>query len=117
MINKSLNKYKLVYSHLWQTYGQSWHIRISYIIKLAIIVSKMIALPIASSLIITRISVKDFDGAQQGVILFVCFSLLIGILTPIIKYVGMAGDNKVYKDVTMTYITCLVAADIDYFKF
>lgn len=116
MINKGLGKYKLVYDHLWKTYGQSWYVRFSYIIKAAIIASKMVALPIASSLIITKISVKDFDGAQQGVVMFVCFSLLIGILTPIIKYVGMAGDNKVYKDITMTYVTSLVAADIDYFN-
>jgi len=81
-----------------------------------ITISKLVALPIASSLIITKISVGDYDGAKQSVIMFVCFSLLIGVLTPITKYVGMLGDNKVYSELAMAYISKLVSVDIDYFN-
>jgi ATP-binding cassette subfamily B protein len=75
-----------------------------------------VALPVASSLIITRISVMNFDGAQQGVILFVCFSLIIGILTPITKYIGILGEEKVYRGMAESYMSRLVMADLDYFN-
>lgn len=116
MFKNMFSKYKMVYGHLWSTYGQSWQIRFSYVMKFAIISCKLVALPIASSLIITRISVRDFDGAGQGVIMFVGFSLAIGILTPITKYIGMIGDNKVYRELTSTYISRLIMTDLDYFN-
>jgi ATP-binding cassette subfamily B protein len=109
-------KYKMVYSHLWSTYGQPWQVRLSYVLKLAIIVSKIAALPIASSLIITKISVGNYSGAKQSVIMFVCFSLLIGILTPLVKYIGMLGENKVYRELAISYISKLVMVDLDYFN-
>lgn len=116
MLKVGLDKYKLVYSHLWSTYGQSWYIRFSYILKIAIMICKLVGLPVASSLIITRISIRDYAGAQQGVVMFVCFSLLIGILTPVTKYIGMLGDNKIYGKLTTSYISRLVMTDLDYFN-
>jgi ATP-binding cassette subfamily B protein len=83
---------------------------------MVIIISKIAALPIASSLIITKISVGNFDGAKQSVVMFVSFSLLIGVLTPLVKYVGMLGDNKVYRKLAVTYISKLVTVDLDYFN-
>ena len=32
MKSRGFENYRLVYSHLWQTYGQSWHIRIAFVI-------------------------------------------------------------------------------------
>lgn len=116
MFGKGLNKYSMVYGHLWKTYGQSWQVWLSYVIKFAIIVCKLVALPIASSLIITRISVMNFDGAQQGVWVFICFSLIIGILTPITKYIGVLGEEKVYRAMVEFYVSRLVMADLDYFN-
>lgn len=116
MFSKGLNKYGMVYGHLWKTYGQSWQVRISFIIKFTMVVCKLVALPIASSLIITRMSVMNFDGAQQGVLMFVCFSLIIGILTPITKYIGILGEEKVYRLMTESYMSRLIMADLDYFN-
>ncbi|HSX07113.1 MAG TPA: ABC transporter ATP-binding protein [Candidatus Saccharimonadia bacterium] len=112
---QSFNKYKLVYGHLWHTYGQSWTVRIAFILQLAARVCKLIVLPLAISLIITGLSKRDFSGAQNAVFLYASFSLLLGMLTPLIKYVGMLGENKAYRTITGNYFSRLVSADLDYF--
>lgn len=112
---QGLQKYRLVYGHLWRTYGRSWAVRISYIIQIVSRACKIIALPIAISIIITRLSAKDFHGAYMGVLLFALFSLSLGIMIPITKYIGMRGENPVYRDGTADYFSKLVHADIDYF--
>lgn len=112
---RGFRKYGLVYGHLWCTYGRSWPVRVSFIIQIISRICKLIALPIAISLIIARLSAQDFNGAYQGVLLYVCFSLLLGILTPLVKYIGMRGENKVYSGSTAYYFSRLVNADLDYF--
>ena len=112
---RGLDKYKLVYRHLWQTYGASGLVRWSFIIRVASRACKLIALPIALSQIITRLSAHDYDGAYRAVGMFVGFSLLVGILVPLTKYVGMLGENKVYASSTKGYFSRLVHADLDYF--
>ncbi|MFA4846356.1 MAG: hypothetical protein WC654_07445 [Patescibacteria group bacterium] len=57
------SKYKQVYAHLWQTYGSSWKVRISYILQFIARICKLIVLPVAISLIIARLSQQDFEGA------------------------------------------------------
>jgi hypothetical protein len=89
------SKYKMVYSHLWSTYGSSWPVRISYVLQIFSRIFKLIFLPVALSLVISRLSAQDFDGATEAVFWFVMASLLVGILTPLVKYVGMLGENKV----------------------
>lgn len=113
---RALSKYKLAYGHLWQTYGSSGLVRLSFVMRLLTRIGKLIALPVALSQIIARLSVHDFAGAQKYVLLFVCVSLLIGILTPLTKYVGMLGENKVYRSSTAHYFARLVDADLDYFN-
>ena len=112
---RGFSKYKLVYSHLWHTYGQAWTVRIAFIFQIAARICKLIVLPVAISLIIANLSKKNFDGAQKSVFLYAGFSLLLGILTPLIKYVGMLGENKAYRTITRDYFSRLVAADLDYF--
>jgi hypothetical protein len=91
---RGFNKYKLVYGHLWRTYGQSWPVRISFVMQTVTRICKLIVLPVALSLIITNLSKKNFVAAEHGVFLYVCFSLLMGILAPLTQYIGMLGENK-----------------------
>jgi ATP-binding cassette subfamily B protein len=110
------SKYKMVYSHLWSTYGSSWPVRISYVLQIFSRIFKLIFLPVALSLVISRLSAQDFDGATEAVFWFVMASLLVGILTPLVKYVGMLGENKVYAASTAKYFHQLIQIDIDYFN-
>ena len=112
----SFTKYKRVYRHLWQTYGASWQVQISYLLQIITRICKLIALPIAVSLIITRLSERNFDGAYQAVWLFVSFSLTLGIIGPLVKYIGMLGENQTYRNLTAHYFEQLVTADLDYFN-
>ena len=106
----------MAYRHLWQTYGSSWQVRISFVLQIITRLCKLVALPVAISLIISRLSTKDFSGAQEAVLVFAAFSLTLGILTPLVKYVGMLGENKIYKSLTADYFSRLITADIDYFN-
>lgn len=115
-MSKAENKYRIAYDHLWETYGSSWQLRISYILQLLTRICKLIALPIAISLIISRLSSQDYDGAKDAVLIFVVFSLTLGILTPLVKYIGMKGENIKYREQTADYFEKLVTADIDYFN-
>lgn len=112
----SFSKYKMAYSHLWNTYGTSWKVRISFVLQIITRICKLIFLPVAISLIITRLSTQDFDGATQAVLFFVVVSLTLGVLTPLVKYVGMLGENKVYRKSTADYFSRLITADLDYFN-
>jgi len=104
-----------VYGHLWSTYGQYWTVRISFVLRVVSRICKLIVLPIAISLIITDLSKRDFHGAQNAVLLYGFFSLLLGILTPLVKYIGIYGENPAYRDITGAYFSRLVGADLDYF--
>lgn len=112
---RGLEKYGRVYSHLWRTYGSSWQVRLSFAMHLATRIGKLIALPIALSIVITELSKQQYAGAYAGVAYFVGVSLLIGIITPLTRYVGMLGENKIYDESTTTYFSRLVEADLDYF--
>lgn len=113
---RGLNKYKLTYRHLWKTYGSSWQVRLSYILQIISRLCKLIALPVAISLIIARLSTKDFSGAKEAVLIFAAFSLTLGIVTPLVKYIGMLGENRVYQNLTADYFSRLITADLDYFN-
>ena len=112
---QEFKKYQIVYRHLLETYGKSRNVRISYVLQFVGRMCKLIFLPVAISLVISRLSVQDFNGAYHAVFLFVIFSLSLGILAPMIKYIGMLGENEVYRASTATYFSRLVTADIEYF--
>jgi len=111
-----LGKYKIVYRHLWETFGGAWQVRLSYVLQLLTRICKLIVLPIAISLIITHLSKHEYHDARNAVLFFVCFSSLLGILTPLVKYIGMRGENRVYRELTAKYFEKLVAVDIEYFN-
>lgn len=113
---RGFDKYRLVYGHLWQTFGQSWQVRLSYSLQIVARICRLILLPVAISLILARLSVHDFAGARQAVMLFVGTSLVFGMLTPLIKYIGMLGENQVYRRLTGNYFERLVTTDINYFN-
>ena len=111
----SFHKYKLVYAHLWQTYGQSWWVRLSFGLQLLCRVCKLVFLPIALATIITCISLQDYDGAMRAVAAYVILSLVFGLLIPLTKYVGVLGENKTYLAITSSYFNRLITADMNYF--
>lgn len=83
--------------------------------QIAARICKLIVLPVAISLIIANLSRRNFVGAQHAVFLYASFSLLLGILIPLIKYIGMRGENEVYHQITSGYFSRLVTADLEYF--
>ena len=114
-MQRGFGKYRLVYGHLWATYGQHWQVRVSWLLRLLTQISKLVVLPIALSLIITGLSRHDYASAERAVVWFVVTSLLIGIATPLTRYIGMLGENAAYHDIARTYFAKLVGADLDYF--
>jgi ATP-binding cassette subfamily B protein len=112
---RGLGKYRQVYGHLWRTYGRSGTVRLSFFMHLITRICKLVLLPIALSLVITQLSQQNYGGAYEAVAFFVSASLLIGLVTPLTKYVGMLGENKVYDQATSAYFAKLVGADLDYF--
>lgn len=113
---RGFRKYKLVYSHLWRTYGASWYVRVAFMLRFIVRTCQLIVLPIALSLIIANLSKKNFTAAQQAVFLFAGASLVMGVLTPLSKYIGMLGENVAYQNITGQYFSRLISADIDYFN-
>lgn len=111
-----MNKYRLVYGHLWQNYGKSWQVRVSYVLHVITRICKFIGIPVAMSIILARLSVEDYEGAYQGVFLFVGISALIAAFSPLTKYIGMLGENRVYREATAAYFSRLIHADLDYFN-
>ncbi len=106
----------MAYSVVWRTYGQSWRVRLSFLLQFLGRLSKFIGLPVALSMIIARLSAGDFDGAGRAVFIYAGFSLFLGIITPLVKYVGMRGENVVYSQSTRQYFARLVGTDLEYFN-
>lgn len=105
----------MVYGHLWRTFGSSGLIRLSYVLKIVSQVCKLVFLPVALSLIIARLTQGDYDGAKQAVLFFVAASLTLGVLIPLVKYIGMLGENRTYRRITAEYFERLVRTDMDFF--
>lgn len=106
----------MVYYHLWHTFGSTWEVRLSFLLQFIGRICKLIALPVALSLIITRLSQENYDGARDAILLFVFASALLGILSPVVRYIGMLGENKTYHKITGNYFSKLTSADLDYFN-
>ena len=116
MKRSGFENYRLVYSHLWKTYGQSWHVRAAFIIRFITRILKLVALPILTSKIIEGIAVGNYSVAQFSLMLYVFSSLALALLTPLESYVSMIGENKVYAEATKTYFSKLLNVDIKYFN-
>lgn len=116
MIQKILSKYRRVYGYLWRTYGRSWLYRLSFVLQIIKNALKFVVLPIALSRMLAELATSQFDAAFQSAIIFACGSAAIGIISPLVKYIGMIGENAVYVTETERYFTQLVNADLDYFN-
>ncbi len=108
--------YAKAYKHAWQTFGQSWPVRWSFVLITLKNAAKFIALPIALSQVVAAISAQDFDKATSWAVFFLVFSATIGVIAPLVKYVGILGENKVYRELISAYFSKLVSADIEYFN-
>lgn len=113
-MRRDTGKCHQVYGHLWLTFGAVWEVRLSYVLQLLSRVCKLIALPVALCLIITRLSRHNYSGARRAVLIYVCFSALLGLLIPVIRYIAMKGENKVYSQLCANYFSKLVTADLEY---
>lgn len=115
-MSRELHTYRRAYRHLWETYGQSWRVRTSFILQILTRTCKIIVIPIAISLIIANLSQKDYAGAERAVLLFAGASLLMGIAIPLLRYIGIDGENKSYRLILGNYFSRLVHADLAYFN-
>lgn len=113
---KNMANYAKAYKHAWQTFGQSWPVRWSFVLITLKNAAKFIALPIALSQVVAAISAQDFDKATSWAIFFLVFSATIGVIAPLVKYVGRLGESVVYEEIVSDYFTKLVSADIEYFN-
>lgn len=50
------------------------------------------------------------------VLTFAAFSLVMGVLSPLIKYVALLGENPVYAESMTSYFNQLINADLKYFN-
>lgn len=113
---RHLKNYRLVYSFLWRTYGQSWAVRWSFILRLAIRIGQLVVIPIATSILISSLAAGSFDSVWQVAWLYIGTIFVIGVTQPISRYIGMLGENPIYKRLTGEYFAKLISSDIDYFN-
>lgn len=116
MARINLSRYQKVYRLLLKNYGRNWHVRISFIMAVVSRTAKFVALPIAASQLIAGLATQDFEQARQMVLVFAAFSALIGILSPLTKYVALLGENDVYADSMKSYFNALLDRDVKYFN-
>lgn len=108
--------YSRVYRLLLDTYGKSGHVRVSFLLALISRICKFVALPIAGSQIISSLAAQDYDRARFMVLVFVVFSSIIGILSPLTKYIALLGENKMYAKMMSTYFMALLDMDVKHFN-
>lgn len=115
-MHASFSKYAKAYGYLWQSYGQNWLYRLSFVLQIIKNALKFIALPVLLSYLLVAISRSQFDDAIHLAIAFGAGSALIGVTSPLVKYIGMIGENVVYRKETASYFDKLLSADVDYFN-
>lgn len=113
---RHLKNYRLVYSFLWQTYGQSWAVRWSFILRFAIRIGQLIVIPVAASMLISSLATGNFSEVWRFDWLYVGTVFAIGVIQPITRYIGMIGENPVYEKLNGEYFSKLISSDIDYFN-
>ena len=73
-------------------------------------------MPIAISLIITELVSGNYENAMQSAMLFVFLSLVFGALAPLIKYLSIRAENRVYNKIYLEYVQRLIGSDLEYFN-
>lgn len=110
------SRYQVVYRHLWRIFSKSWRIRLSFILQFINRVIKIVFMPIAISLIITRLVTGDYANAMQSAMLFVLLSLAFGMIAPLIKFLALRAENEVYNKIYLEYTQKLTSSDLEYFN-
>ncbi|NCU29894.1 ABC transporter ATP-binding protein [Candidatus Saccharibacteria bacterium] len=110
------SRYQVVYRHLWRIFSKSWRIRLSFILQFINRVIKIVFMPIAISLIITELVSGNYENAMQSAMLFVFLSLVFGALAPLIKYLSIRAENRVYSKIYLEYVQRLIGSDLEYFN-
>lgn len=116
MFHKIISKYKRVYAYLLSSYGKSGFYRFSVVLQIVKNVIKFAVLPITASQLLVAVAGQKFDEAFSFAILFGLGSATIGVLSPLVKYVGMFGENKIYRQETGAYFSRLMSSDVEYFN-
>lgn len=110
------SSYARVYGLLWRSYGQDWHVRVSFVTALISRTCKFIALPIIASQLIAALAIGNYPRARLLVLSFTFFSAMIGILAPLTRYIALLGENTVYARMMNTYFRSLLAMDTKHFN-
>jgi ATP-binding cassette subfamily B protein len=105
-----------VYRLLLQTYGRSWLVRLSFLMSLVWNVAHLIITPVALSLIIANLAVGDYGSVMWALVMFAVGSITMGVLAPLVKLIGLKGENPIYASLTNQYFSKLIHLDIDYFN-
>jgi ATP-binding cassette subfamily B protein len=113
---RGLKNYGKVYRLMWQTYMKSWLVRISFLLRLVSQITKLVIMPVALAQIITQLAGGNFDAAIGALWWFIGGSILIGIMSPLIRYVSAKGENLMYANLTGIYFSKLITTDIEYFN-
>lgn len=79
-------------------------------------ICKFVVLPIVSSQLIASIAVGNYGRARNKVIIFAINSAVIGLLSPLTKYVALLGENHVYAKLLNGYFNNLLIKDLKYFN-
>ena len=116
MKRSGFENYRLVYSHLWKTYGQSWHVRVAFLIRFVLRLFRLVLLPVITSQVIASVARSDFDNAQVLLVLYVASSLVIAVMTSLDGYIGMIGENPIYSASMRHYFRKLMDVDLGYFN-
>lgn len=115
-MHASFSKYAKAYGYLWQSYGRNRLYQLSFVLQIIKNALKFIALPVLLSYLLVAISKSQFEEAIHLAIAFGIGSALIGVTSPLVKYIGMIGENVVYRTETANYFDKLLSADVDYFN-
>ncbi len=113
---QTFSNYKKVYGLLYGTYGRNARVRLSFLMSFVSRMCKFVALPIVSSHLIAALTERDYGRAQFMALLFVGFSSIIAVLSPLTKYVSMLGENPTYNRLVRDYFQRLLFKDMRYFN-
>ena len=113
---KLLADYRAVYGFLWRTYGSYWQVRLSFLIRLISQLAYLVAIPIATSMLVSYLSKGNYDAAIWALILFLAMYFSIDILSPLATWIGLRGENKAYAKLTGDYFNMLIRFDMNYFN-
>ena len=113
---RGLKSYSKVYKLLWRSYGKNIYVRISFLMRLVSQLARLVIMPVALAQIIARLADGNYNGAVIAVWWFVGGSFTIGVISPLIRFISVKGENPAYSALTKEYFSKLITTDIEYFN-